>query len=414
MSQGERLVGRDATLVVLRAALQDAAGGRGQVALLAGEAGIGKTALAAELARQAAGAGARVLWGQCWQGEAVPAYWPWVQVLRAAAEGSPADALGDAARLLPGAAEAEAPAGRGGEPEAARFRLFDAVVRALSGLAAREPLLVVVDDLHWADEASLRLLAFAARHLAPSPVLLLGTYRDLEAPAGLHELAGAGQVVPLAGLAPAEVAALMEAVTGRRPPDALAAEVWRRTGGNPFFVRELARLQTAQPARGGGGSAPAPTMLDSVRDTLERRLARLSQPCAELLAVAAVAGPEVGVEVLARVLPDRRADLADQLDEAVRARVLIAPAAPLGPYRFAHDLFRETLYEGLPAAQRAGLHLAVGCALEELRAEGASLHAAELAAHYLAAASAGATGEAAQAVHWSVLAAREAAVRLAF
>ena len=412
MSQRERLVGRDAALAVLRDALDGAARGRGGVALLAGEAGIGKTALAAELARQAAGEGARVLWGQCWQGEAVPAYWPWVQVLRAAAEAAPAAELGVAARLLPGVA-AENPVGPSEEPEVARFQLFDAVVRVLAGLAARQPLLVVLDDLHWADEASLRLLRFAARHLALDPVLLLGTYRDLEAPAGLHELAAAGEVVALAGLAPAEVAALMEAVTGRRPPDAVAAEVRRRTGGNPFFVRELARLLAAQPAP-GGGLAPAPAVLDGVRDTLERRLARLSQPCAEVLAVAAVTGPQVGVEVLARVLPGRGDDLAELLSEAVRARVLTAPAAPLGPYRFAHDLFRETIYGGLPAAQRAGLHLAVAGALAELRAEGATVHTAELAAHHLAAASAGATAEAAEAVRWSGLAAREAAARLAF
>jgi len=195
MSQGERLVGRDAALAVLRDALDGAPRGRGGVALLAGEAGIGKTALAAALAGQAAGEGAWVLWGQCWQGEAVPAYWPWVQVLRAAAEASPAAELGDAARLLPGAdAGAEPVAGPGEDPEAARFRVFDAVVGVLAGLAARQPLLVVLDDLHWADEASLR-------------------------------------------------------------------------------------LQSAQPAR-DGGPPPAATVLAGVRDTLERRLARLSQPCA--------------------------------------------------------------------------------------------------------------------------------------
>jgi hypothetical protein len=416
MSAGERLVGRDAALAVLRATLDGAAGGRGEVALLAGEAGIGKTALAAELARQAAGAGARVLWGQCWQGEAVPAYWPWVQVLRAATEAAPAVALGDAARLLPGASDADAAGAAAGpveEPAAARFRLFDAVVRVLAALAARQPLLVVLDDLHWADEASLRLLQFAARHLARSPVLLLGTYRDLEAPARLHELAGAGQVVALAGLDPAEVATLLEAVTGRRPSEALAAGVWRRTGGNPFFVRELARLQAAQPTP-DGGPGPTPPVLDGIRDTLERRLARLSQPCVEVLAVAAVAGPQIGVEVLTRVLPGRGPDLADLLEEAVRARVLTAPAVPLGPYLFTHDLFRETVYGGLPAAQRTGLHLAVGRALEELRAEGGGVHAAELAAHHLAAASAGATAAAAEAVRWSALASREAVTRLAF
>jgi hypothetical protein len=410
MREGERLVGRDAALAVLRAALQGTARGRGELVLLAGEAGIGKTALAAELARQADAAGALVLWGQCWQGEAVPAYWPWVQVLRAAAEADPEAALGDAGRLLSGGDGA--PAGRGEEPAAARFRLFDAVVRVLAGLAGRQPLVLVLDDLHWADEASLRLLRFAARHLAPSPVLLLGTYRDLEAPARLQQVAGAGQVVPLAGLAPAEVAALMAAVTGDRPPEALAADVWRRTGGNPFFVRELSRLLAAQPP--GGGLPAAPAVLDSIRDTLERRLARLSQPCAEVLAVAAVAGPQVGLEVLARVLPDRGSDLPDLLGEAVRARVLTAPEQPLGPYRFAHDLFRETVYGGLPAAQRAALHLAVGRALEALRAEGAGVHAAELAAHFLAAASSGATAEAAQAVRWSAVAAGEATARLAF
>jgi tetratricopeptide (TPR) repeat protein len=412
----DALVGRALPTADLRRAIDEAAGGRGRLVLLAGEAGIGKTTLAAETAGYAAGRGLKVLWATCWEGDGVPAYWPWVQVVRAGlGSGGAADLLGpgaaDVARIVPEVAgESATPAQESGDPEQARFRLFDAVASFLLRMARVEPLLVVLDDLHWADAPSLRLLAFLARRLPTAPVLVLGAFRDVETGPGhpLRAVVPSGELVALAGLPEAEVAELMASVAGRSVTGTLAGTVARRTGGNPFFVRELTQLLVSRGEFGlwAGTGGPVP---DGVRDVIGQRLARLPGPCVELLTVAAAAGPESGSDLLARVSARPVAEVAGLLDQAVRAKVLAPPPGPSGPWRFAHDLFRETLYDGVPAWTRAGLHLRLAEALDEQPGR----LAAELARHFLLAAAGGATSDG-RALHWCRLAAAEASERLAF
>ncbi|MFC5731364.1 MULTISPECIES: ATP-binding protein [Nocardioides] len=374
----QRLVGREPALASLRSATDTAARGTGRLLLVTGEPGIGKTTLLTEVAAEATANGAVVLPAQCWEGDGAPAYWAWVQVVRAgiAAGGDP----GRARILLPGET---VPVSIAGAPAAARFELFDAVVSFLTGLAERSPVVVVIDDLQWADTGSLRLLEFATRHLAGRPVLLLGAYRDEEAGEQLRKLAGTSERVPLFGLSRPDVAVLMRAMSQVDPSSTVIDDVWRRTGGNPFLVRELTRLLVAQGGHRGTEHAPS-VLLDSVRDILERRLARLSQPCADLLTIAAVIGPQVRRELLARLMDDP-GPLEDLLLEASTARVLAEPASETGPCRFSHDLFRETLMAGLTPEHRTRLHLAAGRALQALSAEGIPVHPAELAAHFYAA-----------------------------
>ncbi|WP_026875793.1 ATP-binding protein [Jiangella gansuensis] len=399
----QRLVGRDPALASLRAATGAVARGSGRLLLVTGEPGIGKTKLLAEAAAEATAGGAVVLPAQCWEGDGAPAYWAWVQVLRAgiAAGGDP----GEAHMLLPGE-RVSAPSA--GEPADARFRLFDAVVSFLTGLAERSPVVVVIDDLQWADPGSLRLLEFATRHLASRPVLLLGAYRDEDAGEQLRKLAGTSERVPLFGLPKHDVAALMRTMSPNEPSPSVIDDVWRRTGGNPFLVRELTRLLVAQGGYRGMERSPS-ALLDTVRDILERKLARLSQPCADLLTAAAVIGPEIRLEVVARFV-DEPDQLNVLLDEAVTARVLAEPPTHAGPFRFSHDLFRETLVAGLAAEHRIRLHLAAGRALEALGAEGIPVHPAELAAHFYAAV----TTAPADAVRYAMAAGAEARSRLAF
>jgi tetratricopeptide (TPR) repeat protein len=412
------LVGRASAVAALDRAVAAAAAGRGGLVFITGEAGIGKTALTQEAARRAANWGTLVLWGSCREGPGVPGFWPWVEVLRAYAErvgsGRLTQQVGGAAiglaGLLPtlgsGLAATMTPSTEAGsEPEREganvrpspapdpvglnagdRFRMFDAVATLLRREAVAQPLLVVLDDLQWADAGTVRLLRFLAPDLARTRLLVVGAYRDEEVDAPEHplrgllaELAARAELLPLTGLSTAEVAALMSQVAGAPPDTKLAATVHRRTGGNPFFVQQVTQLAVLAP--GVPASVPA-----GVRDAIERRLARLPQACAELLAVAAVAGPELQPEVLAHVtsrLPD---ELAELLESAVKARILTA-AEPAGvspgirAFRFVHDLFRECLYEGLEAPARTRLHARLAAALEALGPPGRLGLTGELAHH---------------------------------
>jgi len=392
------LVGRLDALTALRRAAEAAAAGRGGVVLVTGEAGIGKTAVVAEAA--AAAAGARVVWAACWRGEGAPGYWPWVQVARALVPDPRTPAL---RRLLSGAAERLDEA----SPAAARFQLFDELATAVLERAAERPLVVVLDDLQWADPPSLLLLDFLARRLRAAPALVIGTCRDGEVAPGdpaagpLAAVAAAAALLPLAALDEPDTARVMAGVLGRAPEPGLAAEVHRRTGGNPFFVQQVTRLL--------GGPADAGLPLGA-RDAIERRLARLGADCGQVLALAAVAGPEVSPAVLARVTGRPVAGVVDLLDEAARARVLTRPDAPLGPYRFVHDLFREAILERLGGAARSRLHLELARVLAAEREAGGAARLTELADHFALGAAAGRREEAAR---WMRLAAWDASRRLA-
>ena len=342
------LVGRDPLLAGLRGALDAALAGHGSLVLITGEPGIGKTALVTVFADEAAARGVRVTWSRCAEGEGVPAFWPWTQLLRAT-EGLP----GGEDHLAPPAAEMTREA-------ADRFRIFDRVARHLAEAAAENGLLVVLDDLHWADPDSLGLLEFAARQLAASRLLLVGAYRDDDAADRLRRVAATAAVIRLEGLDTAGVGALMAQTTGDPVPEEAAAAMHTRTGGNPLFVRELTRLLQSRATAGDRWASSA--TVDSVREVIDRRLARLSQPSTRMLTVAALDGARLRPWLLARVL-GTAADIPALLEEAAAARVLVAEQ---DGFRFAHDLFREVLAAELPASTRRGLHRDLGAALRNV------------------------------------------------
>jgi tetratricopeptide (TPR) repeat protein len=356
------------------------------LALIGGEPGIGKTRLVGELANYAARRHrVRVLWSTCWEGDGAPAYWPWVQLIGAyIAEVDPThiyNELGVAAieiaRLVPElgpVAHVDAP------PD--RVRLFDAVTSFWRVASARQPLLLILDDLHWSDTPSLLLLRFLARDLRAARLLVVGAYRDVELQADhplshiLGELTGESARVQLMGLAKAEVASLMSALGS--PSDAQrVAAMHRQTGGNPFFIKELVRL-----APGADPAAPR-----GVRNVIDRRLRKLSPSCVELLSVAAVLGVEFGLDLLEAVVGWPDGHLGPALDEATRARMIEVLPDRQAHQRFAHALVREVLYAGLSPPRRAALHAQVGRALETLTRHAPDAHLAELAHHFLRAAS---------------------------
>lgn len=393
MSGGGLLVGREPVLAAAGHLMAEARRGSGQFLLINGEAGIGKTALLTALAGSSTSAGALVLRGFCWQGDGAPPYWLWSQVLRAS--GLPAGELGAAAWLTqPATSSAELRTAA--EAAHAQFLLFEAVSESLARLARDRPVVVVLDDLHWADAPSLRLLGFLARSLADAAVALLGAYRDGEAPGELLELAASAQQLALPGLDSAQVKELARSLAGTQVPEEVCARLWQRSGGNPFFVRELIRLLLAQGSALDQAAVPA-----GVAETLRRRLARLSTDCMSLLGWAAVAGRDIDPGLLA--VAGAAADEAvarTLVDEAQKAGVVSDAAA--GP-QFAHDLYREVVVQGLSSTARVEINLAIGGALRSRPGP-----AARIAAH-LAAAGQQARPEA---LEYSLRAAREATARL--
>jgi hypothetical protein len=240
MSRADQLIGRESALAAASSVLDDARRGAGQFLMISGEAGIGKTAMLAALVIEA-GPAPLVLRGFCWDGDGAPPYWPWSQVLQAS--GLPMADLGEAGWLLQPASWPAEPMSAVAAGDA-QFRLFEAVARCLRRLAAGRPVLVVLDDLHWADEPSLRLLGFLARALAAEPVALLSAYRDTEAPPELHKIAGLAQQLALAGLNPDEVGAL--------------ARDLGRNGASGPGRRPVVAAQRRQPVlrQGAGPAAP--------------------------------------------------------------------------------------------------------------------------------------------------------------
>jgi tetratricopeptide (TPR) repeat protein len=388
----DRLFGRAAALAAARPLISDTLAGSGQFLLVSGQAGIGKTAVLEALLGEA-GADALVLRGICWEGDGAPPYWPWSQVLQASEV--PSAELGEASWLLDATA-GPTPSSRVTAADA-QFRLFQSVSGSLQALAGQWPLLVVVlDDLQWSDDPSLRLLGFLARSLATSKVLLLGAYRDLEASAQLLELAGTAQHLPLTGLDQVDVEAMVAAIAGATVAAKVSSQMWQRSGGNPFFVRELTRLLVAQGRWQDQTHIPA-----NVAETLRRRLARLSTECVRLLDWAAVAGRDIDLGLLTHAgAAGSEIDAARVLEEARRAGVVEISNRET---RFTHDLYRETVLDGLSPLAREEINLAVGRALEAR-----STNAARIASHLIAA------GARAQrdAIDYSILAAREATARL--
>lgn len=366
------LVGRETELDLLRQGLDAALEGRSQLFLVAGEAGIGKSRLADEIARSARDRNVLVAWGRCWEAGGAPAYWPWVQVLRTCLResGGPtaqdpvvAQVVEELAQLRADAASPSTAAG------SARFDQFDAVTTFLLDAARRRTILLLLDDLQSADAPSLLLLRFLANQMDEAPLMVVATFRreDLlpdrpltEAVADLTRLPSARRI-ELAGLDGPEVARMVQTVTGVRPSAAVTAALLHETAGNPFFVSEISRLASTE----GRLEESDPTYWErtipqGVRQVVGMRVDRLSRECARVLSVASVLGRDFAVQQLTQLSGLELEDLDEILDEAVRAGLVGEdPLAP-GAYRFSHAVVRDTLYDELPASHRARLHVQAG------------------------------------------------------
>jgi class 3 adenylate cyclase/tetratricopeptide (TPR) repeat protein len=426
---GGVFVGREAELEQLRDALNGALAGRGGLLLLVGEPGIGKTRTAEELATYAQVRGANVHWGRSHEGEGAPAYWPWAQAIRSYVREADPVALawelgqgaGDVAHLVPEVRErlgdvSEAPAL---DSDEARFRLFDSIATFLVGASRSRPLVVILDDLHWADEPSLLLLKFVARQASDSGLLVVGTYRDVELGrhhplartlAELAEIQGSRRV-PLRGLDTEAVGRFIEMTAGIESPPGLAAAVHDQTEGNPFFVTEVVRLMASEGSLEGPGSGGWELAIpQGVREVVGRRLDRLSEEANEVLTLAAAVGREFNLDVLEGLNGKPRAELVDAIEQAIESQVVSEAPHSQGGYCFSHALVRETLYAELTGTRRVELHRRIGESLERIFEADPDPPVAELAHHFIVAAPA---GEADKAIAYAERAARRASDQLA-
>ena len=401
-SPSATFVGREHERGRLTGRLREVHTGYGRLVLVSGEPGIGKTRLCEELTAHAREQNMHVVWARGWEGDGAPAFWPWVQVLRALAEETPGDVLtaamegagADIARVVPDYARFVTVTDDAPDAETARFRFFEAVASLLRGLSTRRPFVVVLDDLHWADQSSLRLLEFAVAALHGSSVLLLGTFRDAEArtPPLANTLATLARTpelerLALPGLSVDEIGDYVAAVVGDDADPTLADSLHDRTAGNPFFVAELVRLLQYE----GKLAAPSAAAFvpEGVRDVLRTRLARLPDEAITVLTAGAVAGREFDVGLLAHVCgidEDRALDL---IEAAWMTGIVDEAHDGLGHFRFSHELVRETLVDGLTSLRRIRLHRRIGEAIEELHGERNPGFLTECAHHFSEAAPAG-------------------------
>jgi DNA-binding CsgD family transcriptional regulator len=407
----------------------------GRIVAIEGEPGIGKTRLLQEFARSARDSGWLVLVGHAYDSEGMPPYLPIVEALRQyAVAATPAEKSAmppEVAALIPNLVAIPANQERQRlDPASERYRLFEAICDWFAGLAsAREPpgLILILEDLHWADDSTFALLEHLARRLHESPTLLVLTYRDTELVPG-EPLAATIEQLDRQGIAehcslrPFDaqgVVQLLEGLGGANPPQRLVDLVYSETEGNPLFVREVYQYLAGEgrlfDAEGrwhpdlGIDEAEVPK---GVQLVIGRRLQRLGESCRRALAVASVIGRAFDFELLRQVSGTDEGALLDAMDEAEQAHLLASGAAHGGNrLMFTHELIRQTLLAGQALARRQGLHLRVATGAQQLYAHDLEPHVAEIALHYRLA---GPRADRAAAVEFATMAGDQAAVALAF
>jgi predicted ATPase len=430
--------GRQPEIDRLVEAVKNAAEGTHSVVLLSGEPGIGKTSLCKEVARAANDLGVPVLYGRCDE-DLVVSYQPFAEALAhlvVHAEDSllsdhVAESGGALLNMVPALAKRmpEVPGIRNGDPDSERLRLFGAVVNLLSVASADRGLLLVLDDLHWADKASLQLLRHVASSMQLPKLMVIGMYRpsDLHSRSLLSDTLASlrrevsAQRINLIGLEDFEIIEMMERVAGHEMNQDgidLAHAVRQETEGNPFFATELLRHlgETGLIYQDETGRWVASEDLyekglpQSVREVVGQRVDRLGGETRRVLSYAAVIGRTFDIEVLATVADVDEDALLDIMDNGVQAGLLVEVEGTVERFSFAHALTQHTLYEDQGATRRARAHHKVAQVLEELPGAAPETRAAELARHFAAATK---TADATKALTYSKLAGEQALAQLA-
>lgn len=404
------LVGRERLLARLDASIGRGLAGARTTVVVTGQSGIGKTSVVRAAAVEAGGRGAQVGWGTCVEGASAPGYWPWTQLLnglaRTVGAGRAREVAAEDAPLLATIASGFGEPPKGEVDEQTRFLLMDATSRWLDALASESPVLVVIDDLQWADDSSLALVEFLARVPHPAAVSMVVAYRHDELPHRHHHriatFTAYADHLHVEGLDRDAVRSLVASLAGATVSVEGADEIHRRTAGHPFFIRELALLPTCD----ASDRIRVPV---AVGEAIERRMGRLPEPTHRILEAAAVTGLALVPDVVAGALALSHVELDRAVQPAVDAGVLV-PGAD-GRTRFTHDLFREAVLAGLETARRIALHQRIGAALEDHLARGGDVAPSELAYHFAAAIPLDGTERASR---WALAAAAAESSALAF
>jgi tetratricopeptide (TPR) repeat protein/predicted Ser/Thr protein kinase len=401
-------VGRDSEIAQMTRGWDQARAGRRHLLLLAGEPGIGKTRLATEFARQCAAQQATVLAGRSDEEALVP-YQPFAEALSWYARMCPEpelratlNAIGGGAELAPIVVELmrripdlQTSLKSAGEGE--RYRLFDVIDALFSAASSVHPIVLVLDDLHWADHPTLLLLKHLMRSTRATALCIVGTYRDSEL-RRTHPLAEiladfrrdeSVTRLSVRGLTATDVEGLAPSIAGQSLPPRLAQTVVAGAGGNPFFIGEILRHLRETDALRGAHDANDLGLPEGVKEVIGRRLSRLSDECNRALALAAVIGREFDVELLIALGDLAEERLLDAIEEAVRAQLIAEAAGGRGRLTFRHALIRETLYGELLSVRRIRLHRRVAEAIEERARGRVNPPLADLAYHFSQSASAG-------------------------
>jgi len=403
----EIFVGRRRELDALSTALNAACDGHGRLVLVAGEPGIGKTRTALELTAMASKHGAVIAWGRCHEEAGAPPYRPWAQVLGVVASSQDVGDLRadlgaggpDIAEIVPDIRvrlpDLDPAAAALSDPSESRFRLFGSIVRFLLNYSRRCPLVLILDDLHWADAPTLRLLEFLTQEIGESRLLVIGTYRDTDV-SRRHQLSdtlGALIRVPqavrlhLSGLDIADVRQFAATTAGMTLPPWLTSAIHSQTEGNPLFVREVVRFLEQEGHLKLASSAMIPASIrlpEGIREAIGRRLNLLSAACNDVLATAAVIGHEFRLDVLIRASHPYPEDaVLEAVDEALATHILEEIDTAL--YQFTHTLLRITLYDELRTGERRRRHNAVGEAIEMVYRHDLTPVLSNLAHHFRAA-----------------------------
>ncbi len=377
-------VGREPEIRALDQELARAIAGEGRVVLVTGDEGIGKTSLALEFVSRARASGCTTLRGHCPEAAGAPAYWPWIQILRAYAKSSDPEVLaadlGESAAAVAWIAptlRASFPLGQPEPGALTRFQLADGIVQFLRRVAARHPLVLVFDDLHRADGDAAHLFRFFAAECADVPVLMVGALReDVPTSPVVEEVSRVANlpVATVLRLGRFDVEAVrryVEESTSIRPSPRVVEAIFAKTEGHPLFVAEITRLLATDGrlSEPGTNGEPRLAMPATRRHAIAARVSRRSAGCRALLDVAAVIGHEFASGLLASVAKLDACVVCDGLAEAVDDQLVVSSEDEPGLYKFAHVLVRDVLYDALPEGERRTLHRRVADALELRAAE---------------------------------------------